>query len=191
VTSPAQADENIVEAPAQPVPAGESGSAVEPGQNPVNPLVSWFDRNRLLVFIVMGAAFLALLVTAMLLLVSQILFPGAAEPTPAKAEPSTGIPSTTVPPAAVPSAAADGVMKPAHAAQLEFAARQVQQGQLAEATSRLRQILHEDPQNAEAWFWLGAAAETQRQHRTAQRCYVRAKDLGHPRADLALRNLKI
>jgi Flp pilus assembly protein TadD len=59
-----------------------------------------------------------------------------------------------------------------------------------EGYATLRRVVERAPRNAEAWLWMGWAAAQQKDHRTAQRCFLQAQRLGHPKAAQALEWLK-
>ena len=59
-----------------------------------------------------------------------------------------------------------------------------------EAFEMLRQIVQSEPNNASAWFNLGGVLADMGNFKDAERCYFRAKQLGHPKADEALNWLK-
>lgn len=62
----------------------------------------------------------------------------------------------------------------------------VRQGQLARGAEALRKVVEADADNATAWMWLGWAAAKSGDRQLAVRCFRRAKQLGHPRAEQAL-----
>ena len=66
---------------------------------------------------------------------------------------------------------------------------QVRAGKFAEGFSALQQVIKQSPQNAEAWLWLGYMAAMQKDRRTAERCFLRAQQAGHPKAQQALQAL--
>jgi tetratricopeptide (TPR) repeat protein len=55
-----------------------------------------------------------------------------------------------------------------------------------EAFEILRGIVQSEPNNASAWFNLGGVLASMGNYKDSERCYSRAKRLGHPRADDAL-----
>lgn len=59
-------------------------------------------------------------------------------------------------------------------------------GALEEADAVLRRALELAPDSAEAWLWLGWTAVRQGDRCAAERCFVKAQRLGHPRASQAL-----
>ena len=61
---------------------------------------------------------------------------------------------------------------------------------VASGMDKLKGVIRIAPDNAEAWLWLGWAAFQDHQVRTAQRCFLQAKKLGHPQADKALQWLE-
>ena len=65
-------------------------------------------------------------------------------------------------------------------------------GALKEAEVLLRRAIELAPGSAEAWLWLGWTAVRQGDRRAAERFFVEAQRLGHPRASQALQlvNLK-
>ena len=71
--------------------------------------------------------------------------------------------------------------------------RQIQQAislakanQLEEAFNLLREVVRSEPNNSSAWFNLGTVLARMKRVKDAERCYQRAKQLGHPKADAAL-----
>jgi hypothetical protein len=62
-------------------------------------------------------------------------------------------------------------------------------GRLQEAFDKLRDIVQSEPENANAWFYLGLVCFEMKNYKDAERCYLRAKKFGHPKADEALKNL--
>ena len=54
----------------------------------------------------------------------------------------------------------------------------------------LRQIVQSEPNNASAWFNLGGVLADMGNFKDSERCYFRAKQLGHPKADNVLNWLK-
>lgn len=63
---------------------------------------------------------------------------------------------------------------------------QIKAGELHPGSAKLRQVIQGDPDNGEAWLWLGWAASEQKEIRTAERCFLQAENLGHPQAAKAL-----
>jgi hypothetical protein len=63
----------------------------------------------------------------------------------------------------------------------------VKSDQLKTGIPKLRQVVKAQPDNANAWLWLGWAAVQQKDFRTAESCFKRAQTLGHPKADQALK----
>ncbi len=59
-------------------------------------------------------------------------------------------------------------------------------GALEEADAVLRRALELAPDSAEAWLWLGWTAVRQGDRCAAERFFVEAQRLGHPRASQAL-----
>ena len=51
---------------------------------------------------------------------------------------------------------------------------------------KLRQVVKAQPDNANAWLWLGWAAVQQKDYRNAESCFKRAEALGHPKAKQGL-----
>ncbi len=64
--------------------------------------------------------------------------------------------------------------------------QQVKSGNIRQGYAVLRKVLEQQPDNADAWLWLGWAAARQGDRATAQRCFLRAAKLGHAAADQAL-----
>lgn len=62
----------------------------------------------------------------------------------------------------------------------------VKSDQLKAGIPKLRQVVKAQPENANAWLWLGWAAVQQKDYRTAESCFKRAQTLGHPKAEQAL-----
>ncbi len=60
------------------------------------------------------------------------------------------------------------------------------QGKNKEAFKVLRKVVKLTPGNPSAWLWLGLTAARTGDRRSAERCFQRAKQLGHPKADQAL-----
>jgi len=63
----------------------------------------------------------------------------------------------------------------------------VKSDQLKAGIPKLRQVVKAQPENANAWLWLGWAAVQQKDYRTAESCFKRAQTLGHPKAEQALK----
>jgi tetratricopeptide (TPR) repeat protein len=59
-----------------------------------------------------------------------------------------------------------------------------------EAFEILRGIIQAEPNNMSAWFNLGGVLASMGNYKDAERCYSRAKELGHPRGEDALRWLR-
>ena len=59
-------------------------------------------------------------------------------------------------------------------------------GKNKEAFKVLRKVVKLTPSNPSAWLWLGLTAARTGDSRSAERCFQRAKQLGHPKADQAL-----
>ncbi len=84
------------------------------------------------------------------------------------------------PPQVVPRESVEGV---------DFLAQGIQQvksGNIRQGYAILRKVLELQPDNADAWLWLGWAAARQGDRATAQRCFLRAAKLGHAAAEQAL-----
>ena len=64
--------------------------------------------------------------------------------------------------------------------------QQVKGGNIRQGYAILRKVLEQQPDNADAWLWLGWAAARQGDRATAQRCFLRAAKLGHTGAEQAL-----
>jgi cytochrome c-type biogenesis protein CcmH/NrfG len=65
---------------------------------------------------------------------------------------------------------------------LEFARAK----QYEEASNILKQVVQSEPNNLQAWFNLGIALGYMENFSDAERCLLRAKQLGHPKADDSL-----
>jgi TolA-binding protein len=76
------------------------------------------------------------------------------------------------------------------AEQIKHAIQLAKSNRLQEAFDILREVVKSEPNNASAWFNLGSVLVHMKKYRDAERCYSRAKQLGHPRADEALNSLK-
>jgi hypothetical protein len=74
--------------------------------------------------------------------------------------------------------------------QIKYAIQLAKSNRLQEAFDILREVVKSEPNNASAWFNLGGVLVHMENYRDAERCYSRAKHLGHPRADEALNSLK-
>jgi TolA-binding protein len=61
---------------------------------------------------------------------------------------------------------------------------------LEEGIAELRQVIAASPRDEIAWFWLGIASVRQKSYRTAERCFLQAKQHGHPEAVKALEWLR-
>jgi len=59
--------------------------------------------------------------------------------------------------------------------------------EIEQGRQKLRQVVQLQPENANAWLWLGWAAAQQKDLRAAERCFRRAQSLGHPKAEQGLR----
>jgi hypothetical protein len=66
----------------------------------------------------------------------------------------------------------------------------VHAGKTGEGIAELTKVITAEPENNIAWFWLGIASARQKEYRTAERCFLQAKRLGHPEAQKALEWLK-
>jgi TolA-binding protein len=89
--------------------------------------------------------------------------------------------------------AAETTLEPSHEA-LEKAFQDgvnlVRAGNASEGIDLLTRVIKAEPENEVAWFWLGIASARQKDHRSAERCFLQAKRHGHPEADKALEWLK-
>jgi sugar lactone lactonase YvrE len=63
---------------------------------------------------------------------------------------------------------------------------QIKAGDAMEGYRTLRRLIEHSPRDAEAWLWIGWAATQTGDHRAAERCFLRAQQLGHPKAERAL-----
>lgn len=62
----------------------------------------------------------------------------------------------------------------------------VRAGKLAEGMVSLQKVIQRTPEEGTAWLWLGWAAARQNQRVLAERCFVRAQELGVEQAEQAL-----
>lgn len=69
---------------------------------------------------------------------------------------------------------------------LQRAIRLSKEKQYAEAFDLLRKIIQAEPNNAQAWYYLGGVLANTSRFQEAKTCFAKAKQLGHPRADDAL-----
>jgi len=76
------------------------------------------------------------------------------------------------------------------AEQIKVAIQLAKSKRLQEAFEILRKIVESEPNNVSAWFNLGGVLADMGNLRDSERCYSRAKKLGHPKADEALKWLK-
>jgi Tol biopolymer transport system component len=67
---------------------------------------------------------------------------------------------------------------------------QVRAGKASGGIAELTRVIHAEPDNDVAWFWLGIASARSKDYRSAERCFLQAKRFGHPEADKALEWLK-
>jgi Flp pilus assembly protein TadD len=67
---------------------------------------------------------------------------------------------------------------------------QVQAGNAPAGFALLRQVVDESPDDADAWLWLGWAAASQNQRDLAEKCFLRAQQLGAQQATQALEWLR-
>lgn len=66
----------------------------------------------------------------------------------------------------------------------------VRAGKAEQGMAELSKVIAVQPENEDAWFWLGVASARQSDLRAAERCFLQAKRHGHPEADKALDWLK-
>jgi hypothetical protein len=69
---------------------------------------------------------------------------------------------------------------------LQQAIRLTKEKQYAEAFNLLRKIVLAEPNNAQAWYYLGGVLANTSRFQEAETCFIKAKQLGHPRASDAL-----
>ena len=72
---------------------------------------------------------------------------------------------------------------------IRYAISLAESGQLQESFKQLHQIVQSEPENAHAWFTLGTVCTRMQNYKDAERCYLRAKKLGHSKADDVLQSL--
>ena len=75
-------------------------------------------------------------------------------------------------------------------ADLENGVELVCRGKASEGIAELNKVIHTEPENEIAWFWLGIASARERDYRSGERCLLQAKRYGHPYADKALEWLR-
>jgi tetratricopeptide (TPR) repeat protein len=133
-----------------------------------------------------------LIVLLLAVLFARILLRKRQEEAPAPGEsiPAEPAPTAPSPPeepvSAQPAASKSGARSEADRLLREGVA-QVKAGQNAEGLDKLRKVIQIYPKNAVAWLWSGMAATRLKDWRTAEQCFVRAKELNHPKADEALK----
>ncbi|MBI5839932.1 MAG: PD40 domain-containing protein [Chloroflexi bacterium] len=76
------------------------------------------------------------------------------------------------------------------AEKIKHAIQLAKSNRLQEAFDILREVVKSEPNNASAWFNLGSVFVHMENYRDAERCYSRAKQLGHPKADDELNSLR-
>jgi Tol biopolymer transport system component len=62
----------------------------------------------------------------------------------------------------------------------------VRAGKASDGIVELTKVIQAEPGNNVAWFWLGIASARLKDKRSAERCFLQAKQHGHPEADQAL-----
>ena len=62
----------------------------------------------------------------------------------------------------------------------------IKRGEFKQGTEKLFKVVHQMPENASAWMWLGWAAGKQNDPGKAEGCFAEARRLGHPRAEEGL-----
>lgn len=83
-------------------------------------------------------------------------------------------------------------IKPASASleQIKKAIDYAKENRHQEAFEILREVVKAEPNNMQAWFNLGGVLAGMGNYKDAERCYLRAKQLGHTRGDDALKWLR-
>jgi TolA-binding protein len=112
--------------------------------------------------------------------------PASTQPMPVEGQEETP-PTQPVPaqPAELPSE----VVEPGEDVQglLQQGISQVKGPEIVQGMEKLRRVVQLDPDNANAWLWLGWAAAQQKDLRAADSCFRRAQKLGHPKAEDGLK----
>ena len=70
--------------------------------------------------------------------------------------------------------------------QIKHALSLAKSNQFQEAFDILREVVRAEPNNRSAWLYLGSVLVRMGDYENAEHCYMRAKKLGHPKADQAL-----
>ncbi len=73
---------------------------------------------------------------------------------------------------------------------LQQAIRLSKEKQYPEAFNLLRKIVQAEPENAQAWYYLGGVLANTGRFQEAETCFLKARQLGHPRAADALKWLQ-
>jgi Tol biopolymer transport system component len=140
---------------------------------------------------ILGGLLIVLLLAA---LFARILRRKRQGEAPAVDDGSPAEPIPTAPPlhpeepvAAQPAAASKSGARTEADRLLREGVAQVKAGQNAAGLEKLRKVIQIYPENAVAWLWSGMAATRLKDWRTAEQCFVRAKELDHPKADEALK----
>lgn len=76
------------------------------------------------------------------------------------------------------------------AERIKYAIQLGKSNRLQEAFDILREVVKSEPNNASAWLNLGSVLVHMENYRDAERCYSRARQLGHSKADEALTSLR-
>jgi hypothetical protein len=100
---------------------------------------------------------------------------GAAQPAPSTAP----VPAVSPEPVSPPAEPAAGPTPAPVQRLLEQGIAMVKAGKYADALATLRQMTYLDPENPEAWMWLGWAAAKQKDLAMAEHCFLQAQKLGY------------
>jgi hypothetical protein len=82
------------------------------------------------------------------------------------------------------------VLQPEMDALLRQGVAEVKAGDAAPGLEKLQQVTQAEPGSAVAWLWSGMAAAKLKDWAQAEACFTRARDLGHPKGDEALKWLQ-
>jgi hypothetical protein len=131
-----------------------------------------------------GIAFAGILMVGLFGLVAVVAW--RHKPSPKRPTPVNRTAVATAPPVNKPSVPSVSTIEKQVNAAIELS----KSGKYQEAYAILREVVKVEPNNAQAWLYLGVDLVNLKDFVNAERCLQRAKKLGHPKADQALEWLK-